>query len=494
MKVITGFQKAALFTLFVLISFTVSAVELDTDKLKFSPFDDGYFSAYGAEGLEKGLFAVKLNMKFQPDLLASYDAEGKKVRDIVGNQLLADLAFSYSVVKWFDAALVLPIVMWQGGDGWDNSDSLPSGGIGDIRLIPRFQILNLKDGLFAISIIPELTFPTGQAVHSAMGNSNVTFKPVIALGSESEWVGFTTNFFYQVLEKQTYVNSVFDDEFGVKVAMNGHVVPEMLDIIAEFKAVTSIESPFDNKAVDHIEFGGGVTFKTPVSFDISAGAFGGFGSAVGVPKYRIALGLSWNMNFLKKDKKPKEKKGEPVKIEKPKQEPAKKVEKPVKEVEKKAPEKKEPVKVEKKAEEKTPVKKEEPEKVKKPVEKKKQKKEIVIKRRPKKAKTGKKLQTVVRFDPNTDYISDTLEIEKIAMLLSRNFTLKVRVEGHCDDTENKIIAKHRAQKVMKVLIKNGVEPNRIKIDSRGSSEPVSKGDTDLDRAKNRRVEFYIITN
>ena len=47
---------------------------------------------------------------------------------------------------------------------------------------------------------------------------------------------------------------------------------------------------------------------------------------------------------------------------------------------------------------------------------------------------------------------------------------------------------------MKVLIKNGVEPNRIKIVSKGSSDPVSKGDNDLDRAKNRRVEFYIITD
>ena len=481
MKVITVFSKAVFFVTLILVSFAVTAVTIDTDKLKFSPFNDGYFSAYGAEGLEKGLFSVKFNLKFQPDLLASYDSESNKVRDIIGNQLLADLALSYSVVKWFDAALVLPIVMWQGGDGWDNSDSLPSGGIGDIRLVPRFQVLNLKDGLFAISIIPELTLPTGQAIHSAMGSSTVTFKPTVAIGSESKWIGFTTNFFYQVLEKQTFVNSVFDDEFGIKLAMNGHVIPEVFDVVAEFKAVTSIESPFDNKSTDHIELGGGVVYKTPVNFDISVGAFGGFGSAVGVPQYRIALGLSWNMNFLKKDKKPVEEKGEPVKVEKP--------------VEKKAPVKKEePKKVEKKIEEKAPVKKEEPEKVKKPVEKKKEIKRVVPRRPVEKAKTGKKLQSGIKFDQNTDYIADELEIEKIAMLLSRNFMLKLRVEGHCDDTEKKILAKHRAQKVMKVLIKNGVEPNRIKIVSRGSSEPASKGDTDLDRAKNRRVEFYIITD
>jgi len=478
MKVIAGFSKVVLFVTLLLVSFTVAAIEIDTDKLKFSPFDDGYFSAYGAEGLEKGLFSVKFNMKFQPDLLASYDAQGNKVRSIVGNQLLADLALSYSVVKWFDAALVLPIVMWQGGDGWDDSDSLPSGGVGDIRLVPRFQVLNIMKGLFAISIVPELTFPTGQAIHSAMGSSTVTFKPTIAIGSESKWVGFTTNFFYQVLEKQTFVNSVFDDEFGVKVAMNGHVIPEVFDVVAEFKAVTSIDSPFDNKAIDHIELGGGVVYKTPVNFDISVGAFCGFGSAVGVSQYRVALGFSWNMNFLKKDKKPSELKGEPLKVEKPV---------------KKVPVKKKPVKVEKKIEKKTLIKKEEPKKAKKPVTKKKFRR-IVIKKRPKKENTDKKLQAAIMFDQNTDYIADALEIEKIALLLSRNFMLKLRVEGHCDDTENKIIAKHRAQKVMKVLIKNGVEPNRIKIVSRGSSDPVSKGDNDLDRAKNRRVEFYIITD
>ena len=94
MKMIAGFKKAVFLTLLLLVSFTVSAIEIDTDKLKFSPFDDGYFSAYGAEGLEKGLFSVKFNMKFQPDLLASYDSNGNKVRNILGNQLLADLALS----------------------------------------------------------------------------------------------------------------------------------------------------------------------------------------------------------------------------------------------------------------------------------------------------------------------------------------------------------------------------------------------------------------
>ena len=215
-----------------------------------------------------------------------------------------------------------------------------------MRLVPRFQLVNAGKGLFALSIITELSAPTGKLVHETMGASQFSFKPAIALGSESKWIGFAANFFYQVLEKQKYAGSVFDDEFGAKAALSVHAVPGLFDITGEFISSTSISDPFDNKAVDNIEPGGGFRVKTPVSLDIVAGAFGGLGSAVGVPKYRVFMGISWNMNVLdKKNADPKpEVKAEP---------------------------------------------KPEPKKI---------------------AKTGEKLQSVVRFQKGTDYIADPTEL------------------------------------------------------------------------------------
>jgi len=108
-------------------------------------------------------------------------------------------------------------------------------------------------------------------------------------------------------------------------------------------------------------------------------------------------------------------------------------------------------------------------------------------------KTGEKLSSVVSFMHNSDYIQDALEIEKVAMILNRNFTLKIRIEAHRDPSEKSTYPQKRADAVKAVLVKNGVEPSRIAIKLMGASEPVAAGDTEPDMAKNRRVEFYMVT-
>lgn len=457
---------------------------IDANRFKSTPFEDGYFSVYGAEGLDENMLGIGFIMNYMPDSISQFNAEGDIIRSVIKNQITADISFFYSPVKYFDFGLVLPVMIYQNGDGWDDNDSLPSGGIGDIRLVPRFQIANVSEGLFALSLIPEMTIPTGELVHSALGNSLFTFKPAIAIGSESKWVGFTTNLFYQILQKQYYANSVFDDEFGVKVALNLHAVPQLFDIVAEFHANTSIADPFKNEAVDNIELGGGFKVKTPVDLDISAGAYGGFGNAVGTPKFRVLFGITWSMDISKKQ------------VETPKPEP--KPEPEVKEQPK--PEVKEEPKPEPKPEVQPEVKEEPKPEVKpepKPEVKPEPKPEVkpapqpVAPRTVK--KTGEKLSSVVTFMHNSDYIQDALEIEKVAMILNRNYVLKIRIEAHRDPSEKSTYPQKRADAVKAVLIKNGVEASRIIIKLMGASEPVATGDTEPDMVKNRRVEFYMLT-
>ena len=449
MKKMKTVIRAILFTVCFGSFVFADSFSIDTDRFKTNPFYDGYFSVYGGSGLDAGLIDFNFIMKYQPEALTTFDKDGNVIRSVISNQFLADLSFAYSPVKWFDIGLVFPLVIFQNGEGWDENDSVPSGGIGDIRLVPRFQLVNVRDGLFALSVITELSAPTGKLIHSALGSSQFVFKPSIALGSDSRRVGFAANLFYQILEKQVYAGSIFDDEFGAKAALNIHAIPDLFDIVGEFIASTSISDPFDNKAVDNIELGGGLKIKTPVDLDVFAGAYGGFGSAVGVPKYRVFLGISWNMNVSKK----------------------KIAELPAQTVEPKAEPKVEP-KPEPKVESK-PEPKVEPKQV---------------------VKSGERLQSVIRFQHGSDYIQEAIEIEKVAMILSRNFTLKIRIEGHNDITENAKLSQKRADAVKAVLIKNGVEAGRIITKAIGASEPVAKGDTDIDLEKNRRVEFFIVNN
>ncbi len=460
MKLRRIFIFSALF-LFCAQTLAAGDFAIDGNRFKTSPFADGFITVYGSEGLEEGLLGVDFIMNFQHEPILVSGSKGTKNK-VIANQLAADISIFYSVVKWFDIAVSLPVIMFENGDGWNKDDTLAKGGVGDLRLVPRFQLFSLFDKAISMSVITEVTAPTGKQIHSALGSGQFTFRPAIALGTQTKWVDAALNLFYQILPKQTFATSKFDDEFGLKLALNVHAVENLLDVNAEFHSATSIKSPFKNDAQDNIEFGGGLRFKTPANIDVIAGAFGGFGKAVAVPQYRIYAGISWNMNVLPpEDERNKDdfklKKREAKQEEQPKQE-EKKPEKKVK----KAPKKEAP----------------------KPAE--------TLPQPPE--KTGEKLPNTVNFLHESDYIQNPVEIEKVALILTRNFMLKIRIEAHTDKHENKAYAQKRANAVKAMLIKNGVEANRIKVKVIGSSEPVSTGDTEPDMVKNRRVEFFIITD
>ncbi|MBR4489915.1 OmpA family protein [bacterium] len=451
-----------IFAILLLFTADLSAdFAIDGNRFKTNPFTDGFITVYGSEGLEEGLLGLDFIMNFQQEPIVV--SGSKKKNKVISNQFASDISLFYSVVKWFDIGVSLPVIIFENGDGWNKDDDLAKAGVGDLRLVPRFQLFSLFDKAISMSVITEATAPTGSQIHSALGSSQFTFRPAIALGTQTKWVDAALNLFYHVLPKQTFATSKLDDEFGLKLALNVHAVEKLLDINAEFHSATSIKSPFKNDAQDNIEVGGGVRFKTPANVDVIAGAFGGFGNAVAVPKFRIYAGISWSMNVLPpEDERNKEefklKKREEKKTEEqPKQEEKKPEEKKAK----KAPKKAAP-------------------------------KQAAIPQQPE--KTGEKLPNEVHFMHESDYIADPVEIEKVALILTRNFMLKIRIEAHTDKHENKAFAQKRANAVKAVLIKNGVEANRIKIKIIGAAEPVANGDTEPDMVKNRRVEFFIVTD
>lgn len=442
---------------------------IDSNKFRTSPFDDGFLTVYGASGLEDGLLGIGFIMNYQhkPILLSNSDGSH---RSVVRNQLTADLSFFYSFVKWFDLGVSLPVVLFQNGDGWNSSsDSITAGGVGDLRLVPRFQLFSLKDELVAMSVVTEVSAPTGKQIDAVLGSRQFTFRPAIAIGSASKWVDFSANLYYHLLPKQTFGVSKFDDEFGLDLGLNVHAMEKLLDVNAEFRSATSIADPFDNKAVDYIEFGGGVRVKTPVNIDVVAGAFGGFGSAVGIPKFRLYAGFTWNMSA-------------PI---------PKKTDKDVQNSVS-AGEKQE-VKKQDNASQKKQVVNLESDKKQAPTPEQKAAAQSETKTLPAPPeKTGEKLQVVVRFMHNSDYIKDPVDIEKIALILTNNFTLKIRIESHIDKHESADMSMKRAQAVKAILVKSGIEAKRIIIKNIGAKEPVSTDDSELEKAKNRRVEFFIV--
>lgn len=84
-----------------------------------------------------------------------------------------------------------------------------------------------------------------------------------------------------------------------------------------------------------------------------------------------------------------------------------------------------------------------------------------------------------------------------AQILKDKGSIKIQVEGHCDQRGgiqyNIALGEKRANSVKKFIQEQGVTAERISVISFGKEKPVDPGTTEDAYAKNRRANFVITT-
>ena len=87
-------------------------------------------------------------------------------------------------------------------------------------------------------------------------------------------------------------------------------------------------------------------------------------------------------------------------------------------------------------------------------------------------------------------------LDEVAGMLKKNRRLRVRVEGHTDNTGdpagNQRLSEMRANAVKRALEQRGISSGRMEAAGMGRDKPVADNSTDGGRAKNRRVELVRI--
>ncbi|MBN1223616.1 MAG: peptidoglycan-associated lipoprotein Pal [Candidatus Aminicenantes bacterium] len=105
---------------------------------------------------------------------------------------------------------------------------------------------------------------------------------------------------------------------------------------------------------------------------------------------------------------------------------------------------------------------------------------------------------MINFDYDKYFIRDDAKpiLESNAAWLSKWKTVKLLIEGHCDErgTEeyNLALGEKRAKSTMDYLVSLGISADRLKIISYGKSQPLDPGQSEAAWAKNRRAQFTII--
>jgi outer membrane protein OmpA-like peptidoglycan-associated protein len=106
----------------------------------------------------------------------------------------------------------------------------------------------------------------------------------------------------------------------------------------------------------------------------------------------------------------------------------------------------------------------------------------------------------VEFDSGKSTIKSASHalLDTVAGLLETYVGLKkVQVQGHTDsdgnDDSNMKLSQERTEAVVEYLVGQGIDPSRLEAKGFGESEPLVENDSRENKAKNRRVEFKILT-
>ncbi|MCK4936534.1 MAG: OmpA family protein [Elusimicrobiales bacterium] len=87
-------------------------------------------------------------------------------------------------------------------------------------------------------------------------------------------------------------------------------------------------------------------------------------------------------------------------------------------------------------------------------------------------------------------------LKKVIAFLKSYPKNKVVVRGHTDSIGmveyNKILSFKRAFFVYKYLVNNGINPNQLSYEGRGSDNPIASNVTEEGRSKNRRVDIVVL--
>ena len=91
--------------------------------------------------------------------------------------------------------------------------------------------------------------------------------------------------------------------------------------------------------------------------------------------------------------------------------------------------------------------------------------------------------------------TDRAQLNSVAGWLHANPNWLLLIEGHTDDRgswqQNLIISEERAQAVMRTLVAQGVNADRITNVGFGADRPICRDRTEKCRAQNRRVHFQV---
>jgi hypothetical protein len=222
--------------------------------------------------------------------LVVYDRNMEPIDALVDRRLTTSLTGSIALFGRLQLGAALDVVGYQSGaDVLATMESLPSGGVGDVRLLGKLMVAGTDR--YQLALIPALTIPGGDA-GGYLREAGITFSPAVAASVRFDALRIAGNVGYHVKPRVDSSGLVSDDEAFLRIAA-GYELGAPRAPLAELWLASSIATPLVDAERNQValEVLAGAAYRfTPMIDGFVAGGIG-LDNGFGTPDWRALAGV-----------------------------------------------------------------------------------------------------------------------------------------------------------------------------------------------------------
>ena len=273
--------------------------------LHFQPnlADHDYVNTSGIGILENFQPAFGLYLDYAYETLVFRRTDSGERVGIVEHQLTANMMAGIGLFDVVDVSLALPVVLYQAAGNPGKSlipPSLAVAAAGDLRIVPKWRIIDHEGDGPGLALQSTFTAPTGsQRNHT--GNESVTWEPRLIF----EWA-FTERWRaaisagYLIRDPQRFSNIEVGNEFKLHLSGEFVALPDTLAIIAEMYTSLSADPRVSSNSEEFpLEFGAAARWWPHEDHALTFGVAHGFTNGYGAPTLRIYAGYTFTLSLPK---------------------------------------------------------------------------------------------------------------------------------------------------------------------------------------------------
>lgn len=282
-----AFQLVCVLTLWTSALTVARAQEVDTQRFTPRATTGGYLQTEGTEvrhPVDPFSLGLWLSYGHNP-LIVTQD--GEVIERIVAHQLAFDLTASYAFAKWFELGIHAPLAYLSG-------DDLSEAALGDVRLLPKFRILDDRRHGVGLAFLADARLPTHTS--NFYGGARMpAFAPRLLLDHKFGLSGFRAGIDVGVLiRKETEFRNVSaGSEFMAGIGMGYRFAHgrSPVELLLDLRSAVGLAET-DREEVGLEGLLAAAVDVTP-EWKIHAGGGVGLLEGFGIPTARALFGVRW---------------------------------------------------------------------------------------------------------------------------------------------------------------------------------------------------------